>query len=81
MLTCKETAIIVLSSSDTKHSLRDRFSMKAHLVMCKSCQRFSNQITLLNQTLQHRINNIENSSDKVILTEETRQRILNTIRN
>ena len=83
MPTCKETSFIVVESLDQELSLSKRFTMRTHLFMCKSCQRFAKQMQLMHNVLQHRILHLEDSAkeNQEKLSEEARQRIMKKLIN
>ncbi len=47
MLTCKEVTRLVSESLDRKLSVAERFRLKIHLMICKGCKNFSEQMTFL----------------------------------
>lgn len=51
MLTCREAARLISDSMDRKLPLRQRVSLRIHLLMCKLCPRFREQILFLKETL------------------------------
>ena len=83
MLTCKETSFKVAESLDQKLPLSERFMMRTHLLMCKSCQLFSKQMQLLNSASQQHSVLTENSIEQIQekLSEEAHQRIMDTLRS
>lgn len=83
MLTCKETSFKVVESLEKELSLSERFKMRTHLLMCKSCQRFAKQMQLLHNVLQQHLmysRNLSKSAQEK-LSEEARLRILKKIKN
>lgn len=83
MQTCKETSFKVVESLEQELSLSERFKMRAHLLMCKSCQRFAKQMQLLHNVLQQHLMHSRNLSKlaQEKLSEEARLRILKKIKN
>ena len=51
MLTCKEAAQLLSDSLERKLPLRQRIALRIHLLMCKLCPRFREQILFLKKNL------------------------------
>lgn len=51
LLTCKETARLVLEGEDRRLPLGERLQIRVHLGMCKGCTRFSKQVQLMHGAL------------------------------
>jgi hypothetical protein len=81
MLSCKENSVKISESLDQTLPPAERFMMKAHLLICKSCQHFSKQMQLLHSAIQHsdEITEHPDKQNPLKLSKETRQRILNNI--
>jgi len=47
MLTCKEASRLVSESLDRSLDLRERLSLKVHLMMCTGCTQFNRQMAHL----------------------------------
>jgi hypothetical protein len=47
MTSCKQAARLVSISVERKLTLREFLSMRIHLLMCKTCTRYNNQIKAL----------------------------------
>jgi len=47
MRSCKDVSTLMSESLDRKLSLRERFGLKTHLLVCKGCQRMARQMQLL----------------------------------
>ena len=52
MLTCKQASQLISTSLDKPLSLRERLSLKLHLLICKYCVRFSQQLHAVRNALQ-----------------------------
>ncbi len=81
MLTCKEAAQLLSDSLDRKLPLRQRIALRIHLLMCKLCPRFREQILFLKETLnQFRL---EGEGERLLasdsLSAEARERIQRAI--
>ena len=47
MRTCREAAALVIAREDRALNLSDRVALKLHLLACKACPRFENQVITL----------------------------------
>lgn len=77
-LSCKNVCFMVSESLDRRLSLRERISVKVHLLMCKACQRMARQMELLREA-SCRYASIEISKsrhEKETLSKSARARIL-----
>ncbi len=52
-LSCKEISFVVSESLDRDLLLRERLSVKIHLMMCKACQQMAMQMKLLRAVSRH----------------------------
>jgi len=78
VLTCKDVSFKISKSLDIKLSLSERIMVKTHLLMCKSCRRFSSQMQLLHIHSKDNkmfLDNLE-EQPKENLPEDARQRIM-----
>lgn len=62
MLSCKQASQIISQSLDKPLTMRERFALKLHLIICKYCKRFSQQVQTLRVALKQMISSIENSN-------------------
>lgn len=53
MLTCKEATRLVSESLDRSLDLRERLSLKVHLMMCAGCTQFNHQMAHLRKLSRH----------------------------
>jgi hypothetical protein len=79
MLTCREASQLISESLDKPLTLRQRMSLKVHLLMCRYCTRFQRQMLFLRDVL-HRTAHEESGdaypeSSDISLTPEARERI------
>ncbi len=72
---CKHVSIKLSEAQDHKLSLPERFFLKFHLLMCRSCSQVEKQMKLLSHTTQ------KIKPNNTTLTNNARQRILNNIKN
>ena len=47
MRTCKEAAALLIAREDRALYLSDKLALKLHLLACKACPRFENQVLTL----------------------------------
>ena len=52
MLNCREASQVVSQSLDRRLSLRERFGLRLHLMMCDACRQFVAQLRLLTAALK-----------------------------
>lgn len=51
MLNCSEVTALVLASEDCRLSLGERVGVRLHMMVCKACPRFVQQVTLMRRAL------------------------------
>lgn len=68
MLNCKETSHLISQSLDRELGFKERLALKMHLLMCKYCKRFSQQLSSLNVMIKQRTTHVENDSNIVMST-------------
>lgn len=47
MATCREVSALVSRAMDTHLSIAERLRVRVHLLLCKSCERFAQQVLVL----------------------------------
>ena len=62
MLTCKQASQFISASLDRPLSLRERLALKLHLLICKYCKRFSQQVSAMRVALRTMVSSIENDN-------------------
>jgi Putative zinc-finger len=62
MLTCKQASQFISASLDRPLSLRERLALKLHLLICKYCKRFSQQLHDMRVALKTMTSLIENDN-------------------
>ena len=70
---CKKVTELISQAQDEKLSLKLRLQIKLHLLLCKGCQHYCQQIKWLRCATQSLIKRGDNSAEK--LSDETRKRI------
>jgi hypothetical protein len=74
MLNCNQTTQLVSQSLDRRLTLSERFELQLHLMLCKFCKRFSQQIQIMRVNMKTLINTIEND-DTIKLPSSAKNRI------
>jgi hypothetical protein len=62
MLDCKQTSQLISQSLDRSLTLRERFALRLHLIVCKYCKRFSQHMQTLRVALKQITSAIENDN-------------------
>ena len=81
MLSCKEAMRLVSEQLDRKLPLRQRLSLRFHVLMCRACSRYKHQITTLNQSINHRYREGPPSLQHADLPENSLQQIKAALRD
>lgn len=74
MLNCNQTTQLVSQSLDRRLTLSERFALQLHLMLCKFCKRFSQQIQIMRVNMKTLLNTIEND-DTIKLPSSAKNRI------
>lgn len=75
MLTCKDASHLVSQKQDRPLSFRERWGLRIHLWMCRNCQRFERQITLIRRLLRQSDQSAATEAANQELSAEARERI------
>ena len=78
MLDCKQTSQLISQSLDRKLSLRERFALKFHLLICNACKHFNQQLLAMRTSFKKLNASIENDTN-IQMPSETKQRLLKSI--
>ena len=62
MLNCKLASQIISQSLDRPLTMRERLNLKLHLIICKYCKRFSQQLQTLRVALKTMVASIETNN-------------------
>jgi len=83
MLSCKDTTVMVSQSLDRTLTLRERFGVKLHLMICVACRRMLKQLQLLSTVAQHysALEDEEPSREQQHLSKEAGTRILEQLQH
>ncbi|MES1977776.1 MAG: zf-HC2 domain-containing protein [Pseudomonadota bacterium] len=49
--TCREAAALIIAREDRALNLPDRVALKLHLLACKACPKFANQVLTLRSAM------------------------------
>jgi hypothetical protein len=52
MKTCKEVAILLIAREDHPLSLGERMALRIHLMVCRACPRFEQQLLTMRQAMK-----------------------------
>jgi hypothetical protein len=74
MLTCKQASQFISTSLDRPLSFRERFALKLHLLLCKYCKRFSQQVHAMCVALKTMVSSIE-SDNSITMPSVAKDRI------
>lgn len=76
MLSCKKASELNSRAMDEKLSFRENLALKMHLMLCRSCKNFTQQLTFLREASQH-----AQSGHHFHLSEEAKQRIAKALKD
>jgi hypothetical protein len=74
MLDCRQASHLLSQSMERKLSLRQRLSLRLHLMLCEACAQFSLQLETLRLAMARLGRRFEND-DTLTLSDEARRRI------
>lgn len=80
MLNCKQTSQLISQSLDRTLTLRERFALQLHLIICKYCKRFSQQVQIMRVSVSSLINSAE-KDDTITMPSSAKERISNVLQN
>ncbi len=80
MLTCKQASQLLSQSLDRQLSARERFALRLHLLICKYCKRFGEQIKLLRTAIKQLGERVEDDTG-IQLPAEAKVRIADLIKS
>ncbi len=78
MLNCKQASQLISQSLEQPLAMRERFALKLHLLICKYCRRFRQQLHAIGVALKLTARAIEND-DTIKMPSETKQRLIQSI--
>jgi len=74
MLSCKEASRLISQSLDRQLTMRERLSLRFHLLLCDMCTTFRRQLGLIRVAVRRYKTHMENN-ESIRLSEEARVRI------
>lgn len=78
MLSCKQASQLISQSLEQPLAMRERFALKLHLLICKYCRRFRQQLQAIGVALKLTARAIE-SDDTIKMPPEAKQRLIQSI--
>ncbi|MDT8407772.1 MAG: hypothetical protein RQ715_11030 [Methylococcales bacterium] len=75
MLTCKQASQLASKALDAKLTFRERMALGSHLLMCKLCRDYRQDLRLLRQGFKRIDTQDRLLSDSARLSEQSKQRI------
>lgn len=78
MLTCKHASQLISQSLDRRLTMRERWSLKLHLLICRFCRRFSDQLMQLKLEVRQQIIAVEND-ENMKLSQSARKKIAQAV--
>ncbi len=79
MLTCKQASQFISQSLDRPLTLRERLALKLHLLICKYCKRFSQQLVSMRVALETMTKMAENDNS-IEMPKESKRRIAENVK-
>jgi len=79
MYSCKQASELTCKAQDQSLSLREKLSLRMHLIMCTMCRRYAKQISFIRRATQ-RLSEDAEGDKNIHLSEEGRERITNKIK-
>lgn len=80
MLDCKQTSQLISQSLDRKLTLRERCALQLHLILCKFCKRFSQQLQIIRVSVKSLVDEVE-KNDTILMPSDVKERISNVFKN
>ncbi len=78
MLDCKQASQLISQSLDRNLTLRERFALKLHLLICEFCKQFSQHMQTLHVALRRMTGSIENN-DTIKMSATAKKRITDLV--
>lgn len=79
MLNCKQASQIVSQSLDRNLTLRERFALRLHLLICVYCKRFSQQMQTIRVAIKQMTSSTENDH-KIEMPSAAKKRIADLLK-
>ena len=81
MFNCKEVSLKVSESLDRKLPLNKRMMIRIHMMMCRYCARFQQQMLLIRQIARYAKPLESTTEESVKLSEDARARLKQTLKS
>ena len=81
MFNCKEVSLKVSESLDRKLPLHKRMMIRIHMMMCRYCARFHQQMILIRQIARYAKPLESTTEESVKLSEDARARLKQTLKS
>jgi hypothetical protein len=78
MLTCKQASQLLSQSLDRRLTRGERFRLRFHLLLCKLCKRFGQQIVGLRNAIRKQVKLTE-KNEEIKLSKDAVKRIIQAI--
>jgi Putative zinc-finger len=78
MLTCKQASELLSQSLDRPLTWGERFRLRFHLLICKFCKRFWQQIFELRDAIRYQVKQTE-QNEEIKLSKNVMKRIIQSI--
>ncbi len=75
MITCKEATFLISKKQQDKLNWFERLQLNLHLMMCKYCRRFAEQVSFITKAIASLKKKVMNQSAGVSLSDEKKQLI------
>jgi hypothetical protein len=81
MLPCRRASELISEAMDRRLSLRERFFLRIHLLLCGACRTYRRQLALIRRSLREGARTVDDlvESAGVGLSAEARERIARAI--
>lgn len=79
MLSCKQASELVSQSLDRHLTIRERMSVRFHLLICAACARFSRQLAFMQVTIKKFIADTEQNKE-LKLSSDAKERMTKIIK-
>lgn len=80
MLSCKDASRLISQSLDRRLTLRERFGLRVHLMICDFCSRFRQQVELIRAAIKRMTGQIE-QDEHLVIPPEAKTRIADAIKS
>jgi len=81
MLTCKQVSELISQGLDQHLTFTERMGVRIHLLMCRTCTQYKNQLRFIRQAMRQLSQDAECGNHAAIpLSPEARERIKNALK-